>query len=475
MKGYSVFHLALFAVLSGGFILASETPTEDDSAVLVLNKSNFSDTLKENEIVLVKFYAPWCGHCKRMAPEFAKAAKMLKDKGSKVVLGKVDATEETELANTHDVNEFPTLTLFRNEKPEKYTGGRTAETIIEWIETMTGPAVLDLEGDIKEKVTKEALVAFFGEFASKDSEMAKMFETVANESRQLGKFYATYDSSSDKISAVRYEEGSYRFEGKTNAEFKKFVEEESFPLFGPINGDNFRKYIERDAALVWFCGVEKDFDDFKAAIREAAKESRNTYYFVWLDTDTFKGHAEGALGVTEFPGLVAQTKKGRYLLPDPSKSLKDSTKVAQFLRDVTDGKIERSLKSDPVPETNDEVVKVVVGKTFESMVISDKDVFLEVYAPWCGYCKSFEPIYKEFAEKIKDNENVVVAKMDGTSNESPLDAFDWNSFPSIFFVKAGEKTPMKYDGSRTVDGLMEFLEKNASKPIAPKVDKGEEL
>lgn len=343
---------------------------------------------------------------------------------------------------------------------------------------MTGPAVTEVEGDIKEKVTKESPIGFYGEFTSKDSDMSNMYSSVANVSRQQGKFYAHYgaEKGKEQISAVRFEEGSYVFEGKTEEELKTFVETESFPLFGPINGDNFRKYIERDASLVWFCGSEKDFDEYKDKLREAAKESRNVYYFVWLDTDTFKGHAEGALGVTEFPGLVAQTKKGRFLLPDASSAMKDSSKVAQFLRDVTDGKIERSLKSDPIPETNDEPVKVVVGKTFEQMVLTnDKDVFIEVYAPWCGYCKSFEPIYKEFAEKVKDSEHVVVAKMDGTTNETPLESFEWNSFPTVFFVKAGEKTPVKYEGSRTVDGLMEFLEKNSSKPIAKKADKGEEL
>ncbi|OEH75091.1 protein disulfide isomerase [Cyclospora cayetanensis] len=480
MKRHLFLALALVAVLSCLSTGATEAPAaaeavEGESDVLVMTKANFDETLSNNEVVLVKFYAPWCGHCKRMAPEYASAAKILKEKGSKVVLGKVDATAETDLADKNEINEFPTLTLFRNKKPEQYTGGRSADAIVQWIEMMTGPAVTEIEGDVKDEVTKDSPVAFYGEFSSKQSDAAKIFETVANESRQLGKFYAKY-TGEDKISAVRYEEGAYPFEGKTTDEFKTFVEVESFPLFGPINGENFRKYVQRDASLVWFCGTEKDFDAHKASIREAAKESRNVYYFVWLDTDTFKGHAEGALGVTEFPSLVAQTKKGRFILEEPSTTMKDSAKVAQFLKDVTDGKVERSLKSDPIPETNDEAVKVVVGKTFEQMVLSEeKDVFLEVYAPWCGYCKSFEPIYKEFAEKIQDNENVVVAKMDGITNEAPLDAFDWKSFPTIYFVKAGEKTPMKYEGSRTVDGLMEFLEKNASKPIAKKADKGEEL
>ena len=65
-----------------------------------------------------------------MAPEYAKAAKILKDKNSKVILGKVDATAETDLANKHEISEFPTVTLFRNQKPEQYTGGRTVSLYI---------------------------------------------------------------------------------------------------------------------------------------------------------------------------------------------------------------------------------------------------------------------------------------------------------------------------------------------------------
>ncbi|CBZ50675.1 protein disulfide isomerase [Neospora caninum Liverpool] len=465
-----------FVLLAVGLLAtASVYCAAEEEAVTVLTASNFDDTLKNTEIVLVKFYAPWCGHCKRMAPEYEKAAKILKEKGSKIMLAKVDATSETDIADKQGVREYPTLTLFRNQKPEKFTGGRTAEAIVEWIEKMTGPAVTEVEGKPEEQVTKESPIAFVAELSSKDSDMAKLFEDVANESRQLGKFLAKYGVSDEKIYSLRYEEGTEPFTGKTKDELKKFVDTESFPLLGPINAENFRKYIDRDLDLVWLCGTEKDFDEAKAAVREAAKKLRDTRSFVWLDTDQFKGHAENALGITEFPGLVFQSKKGRFVLPEATSSLKDAAKISKFFEDVDAGKIERSLKSEPVPEKQDEAVKVVVGKNFEEMVIQkDKDVMLEIYAPWCGYCKSFEPIYKEFAEKYKDVDHLVVAKMDGTANEAPLEEFSWSSFPSIFFVKAGEKTPMKFEGSRTVEGLTEFINKHGSKPLK-KDDKGEEL
>lgn len=59
--------------------------------VEVLTDSNFEEFIKNNKKVLVKFYAPWCGHCKKMAPEWETAATSLK---GKVPLADVDATEQ---------------------------------------------------------------------------------------------------------------------------------------------------------------------------------------------------------------------------------------------------------------------------------------------------------------------------------------------------------------------------------------------
>jgi len=131
---------------------------------------------------------------------------------------------------------------------------------------------------------------------------------------------------------------------------------------------------------------------------------------------------------------------------------------------------ERLTISEDSPDDNfamdDNEVHMVVGKTFEDMVLkNNKDVFMMVYAPWVGYSRKLFPIWKAFAREVADVEHLMVAKMDGDRNRSPLLTVD--AFPSLLYFKAGNSTPSVFHGNRTVQELVKFANEHGSHPLAP--------
>lgn len=97
-----------------------------DSHVHSLNKDTFTDFIKEHDLVLAEFFAPWCGHCKALAPEYEEAATSLKEKNISLV--KVDCTEEADLCKEHDVEGYPTIKVFRGpDNTSPYSGQRKAQ------------------------------------------------------------------------------------------------------------------------------------------------------------------------------------------------------------------------------------------------------------------------------------------------------------------------------------------------------------
>jgi len=115
-------------------------------------------------------------------------------------------------------------------------------------------------------------------------------------------------------------------------------------------------------------------------------------------------------------------------------------------------------------DSND--VQMIVGKTFEDMVLkNDKDVFLMVYAPWVGYSLKLFPVWNAFAREVADADHLMVAKMDGDRNRSPLLTVD--AFPSLMYFRAGNSTPNIFHGNRTVDELIDFANEFGSAPITP--------
>ena len=85
-------------------VIAAEISTED--GVMVLTNENFKEAIHGNEFILVEFYAPWCGHCKNLTPEYARAAEMLAEKDSKIKLAKIDAQANRQIGDEFGVRGY---------------------------------------------------------------------------------------------------------------------------------------------------------------------------------------------------------------------------------------------------------------------------------------------------------------------------------------------------------------------------------
>ncbi|XP_052765052.1 protein disulfide-isomerase A6 homolog [Mya arenaria] len=106
----------------------------DPADVIELTDSNFQElVINSEDIWLVEFFAPWCGHCKNLAPQWAQAATDLK---GKVKLGAVDSTVHTVISSRYGIRGYPTIKYFpggkKDGEAQEYDGGRTASDIVSW-------------------------------------------------------------------------------------------------------------------------------------------------------------------------------------------------------------------------------------------------------------------------------------------------------------------------------------------------------
>jgi len=146
----------------------------------------------------------------------------------------------------------------------------------------------------------------------------------------------------------------------------------------------------------------------------------------------------------------------------PLKGLQ-APQVTKFIDDYDSGSLKTWLKSEPEPTAADMSgpVGVLVGSTYTAIAHDDtKDVLVDFYAPWCGHCRKFEPLYKDLAKSLKHVKTLKITKLDATRNE--VEGMQIMAFPTIVLFPGNGRPEVMYQGGRQPADIVTFLKSHCS-------------
>lgn len=363
---FSLFLLFL-SLLSNAFVEDWGFPESDD--VIILTNSDFDEALSKFDFIMVVFYVPWCKHSQMLAPEYANAARRLRNQKNPVPLARINASSEKELAALFDVEGYPTILFFVKGNVMQYTGERTESAIVEWVNLKSRPASQEIwsqEALEKFKEQNRVGVVFYGEFNSaklKDFQSASIgfdgigFAHVFNETLR--------EKESLEVNSVvlykQFDERRVEFEGKVeNEEFEKFILAHQRSAIIEINQNNAELLFggEKDVLLLF---VQNSSEAALRVLEECTGELRTKILMGFLILDDFGLKVADYLGVTseEAPAiriLEYEPKGIKKFAPETREITKKA--VLEFFDAFTLGKLQPFYKSQEIPKSNNGPVKV---------------------------------------------------------------------------------------------------------------------
>merc|ERR1739838_1135714 len=319
-------------VLLFGVVAISAIETEEN--VLILTDENFDSAVADNKYILVEFYAPWCGHCKALAPEFAKAATELEAEKSEIKLASLDATIHKNAAEKFGVRGYPTLKLFKSGEAKEYGGGRTHPDIVNWLKKKTGPPTRPCATEEEfAALKKDNAVAVVGYFADADSESAKHFTNVADSFDDVPFFVVSDEKvaaaaglEADKVALFKeFDEPRADYTGDLDdaGELSKFIKGNQIALLSEFTSETAPKIFGGEIQNHALLFVSKKSDAFKTA----AAEFKGQMLFIYIDSDQ-----EENKRVMEFFGLTVADAPPTELSRCPRTWLNSSLKTISLLK-----------------------------------------------------------------------------------------------------------------------------------------------
>uniref|UniRef100_A0A8P4KIQ1 protein disulfide-isomerase n=1 Tax=Dicentrarchus labrax TaxID=13489 RepID=A0A8P4KIQ1_DICLA len=299
-----------------------------------------------------RFYAPWCGYCKKLEPVWHDVGAELKSSGSPVRVGKMDATAYSGMASEFGVRGYPTIKLLKGDLAYNYKGPRTKDDIVEFANRVAGPAVRALPSkQMFEHMMKRHDVLFV--YVGGESPLKEKYNDVASELI----VYTYFFSASEEVfpesvtlpelpAVVVFKDGGYfTYDEYEDSSLSSWVNKERFQGYLQIDGFTLYElgetggvYIQFVIHNISFSYVLQHFYVLKTLIQRVAKEYREHF-----NRDFQFGHMDGndyinslIMGEVSVPSvIILNTSNEQYFLP--SEPIETMEQLVQFINGVLNG------------------------------------------------------------------------------------------------------------------------------------------
>ncbi|GAV64470.1 Thioredoxin domain-containing protein/Thioredoxin_6 domain-containing protein [Cephalotus follicularis] len=455
----------------------AEVLSKAQRIVLELDTDNTKKGIEGNEFVLVLGYAPWCPRSAELMPHFAEAATILKELGSHVLMAKLDAERYPKVASMLDIKGFPTLLLFVNGTSQAYTGGFSAEEIVLWARKRTGVPVVrinsvaEAEGFLRKY--RVFVIGLFEKYMGPEHDEFVNAATSDNEIQfaeasniQVANvLFPNITTTKPFLGIVKSEPEIYTtYEGAFEVnKILKFLDYNKFPLIIKLTEMNSVRVHSSPIKLQVMVFAEADeFQKLLEPLQDIARKFKFKIMFIYIDIadENLAKPFLTLFGVEESKGIVVAAFDNKISSKFLLESAPTPSNIEGFCSGLLHGIVSTYYKSQPIPDNKDASIQVIVGKTFDNLVLSSpKNVLLEVYTPWCINCETTSKQVEKLAKHFKGSDNIVFARIDASVNEHPKLQID--DYPTLLFYAAADKAnPIKLSTKSSSKDLAMFISKH---------------
>ncbi|CAA9989410.1 protein disulfide-isomerase, putative [Plasmodium knowlesi strain H] len=490
---------------------------EKQNKILSIDMNDLEEILNDDKIfTFLIVYTHWCQRSSLLLENVQTISNLLKY-DSNVKIAKMNVAMNSTVIEKLSVYSVPSLFMLKKNETHRYIGVNNIRGIMSWIYQYLDYSVYSIENKnkldiflqldqynnsilffinrkenethlLKELVNICTLIGDTFCFAVTNPNIISYFENevmrekyhfnlenlknkdmygILFKNDDFGEYFYLIDNNVNLL----YNPG-YSVQEK-KLELTKWIQEKMEPLVIKFCEYYFPIFFANDTVTLFI--LYNDISDLKKSdIIKCAKKYPHITFSVSGNKDAYEKRLLSELLIEEVtkPVMRITEFKNHITVPYKYRPMSDDIEINEqsideFIQDYANEKkyfYRKSEKALP-DEFNHGYVKIIVADTYDEYVFDNtKHVVVLYYAPWCGHCYKFEPVYREigkrlklYAKKFKDyNNDVVISKIDAVNNE----IYDIliEGYPTIYlYTKENKKAPIQYNGPRTVESIISWI------------------